>query len=183
MLFKKAKVAFVPNEINSKWPSEFKQTVKNANSMKTDLIEMTEHKVTCCICSMYQGRVYSISGTSRKYPPLPDCILQNGEVHEGCRHSFHPFMDGDTGIYHKDIVRFSNSPFVDNRSPEDVALYEKEKADQLNKAECYDQYQVLVKKAPDLAPKSLSAFSRMHNSNSKGYQALVEECKKRKIKI
>jgi hypothetical protein len=37
-----------------------------------DLVEIPVHDNPCEICAPYQGQVYSISGTSNKYPELPD---------------------------------------------------------------------------------------------------------------
>ena len=105
-----------------------KLAIRDAKEMGTDLLEMTEHSPTCAECAKYQGRVYSISGKSNKFPPLPKEFIINDGVHEGCRHAFFPYEDGlSKPNYHENIVEYSNSPFVDNRTPEEVAAYEKEK--------------------------------------------------------
>ena len=182
--FKKKPAVFVPNKIERKWTSEFKQVVKSANSIKTDLLEMSKHGVTCGECSKYEGRVFSISGTSKRFPPLPACIKEKGEVHEGCRHTFYPFIEGvSKPLYAKNIVTYSNAPFVDQRTPDQKRQYDEEQAKFLAKVESERQYALLKKLAPDLAPKTLSAFSRMRNTNSKGYQSIVQQCVDRKIKI
>lgn len=183
-LFKKKPPVFIPNKIDRKWTPEFKQAVKNANSMKTDLLEMSKRGVTCGECSKYEGRVFSISGTSKRFPPLPECIKERGEVHEGCRHSFYPFKEGvSKPMYAKNIVAYSNAPFVDQRTPEQKLQYDEEQTKLLAKVESERQYDILKKRAPDLAPKTLAAFSRMRNANSKGYQSIVQQCADRKIKL
>lgn len=171
------------NKINPNWVFSFKQTVKDANSIGTDLIEMSEHHPTCAECAKYQGRVYSISGTSRKYPPLPECIAKNGQVHKDCRHDFYPFIDGYSGNYHKDIVKYSNSPFIDNRTPDEINEYEAEIAEIKAKKQDKKEYDLISKKLPDIAPKSFGGYRKMKNSNSKNFQKLSEECKKVNIKI
>lgn len=171
------------NKINPDWVFTFKQTVKNANSMGTDLIEMSEHYPTCAECAKYQGRVYSISGASRKYPPLPDCIAKNGQVHKNCKHDFYPFIDGYSGTYHKDIVKYSNSPFVDNRTPDEIREYESEIAEVKAKKQDKKEYDLILEKLPDIAPKSFGGYRKMKKSSSKNFQKLSEKCKKVGIKI
>jgi hypothetical protein len=51
------------------------QTEAVKESMKQydeDLVEIPVHDNPCEICAPYQGQVYSVSGTSDKYPELPD---------------------------------------------------------------------------------------------------------------
>ena len=145
---------------------------------------MSRHGVTCGECSAYEGRVYSISGNDRRFPRLPMCIQLHGCVHEGCRHDFYPYVAECAGYSElSNVIAFSNRPFFDSRTPEQRFIYEEECRKEQNSAEGRRQYDILLKKAPDLAPKSLSGFCRMRNANSKNYQALLAECKKRKIRI
>lgn len=62
--------------------------------MNTDFVEMTSHAGACKECAKYQGKIYSISGKSKKYPPLPDAVQKYGQMHNNCRYSFYPFIDG-----------------------------------------------------------------------------------------
>lgn len=90
-----------------------KKTLKDAKSLETDLLEMSEHEGTCPICAQYQGRVFSISGDDKRFPKLPDIVFKTGGLHEGCRHSFFPFLYGISKSTngHDDIISFSNRPF------------------------------------------------------------------------
>lgn len=104
-----------------------------AHSLGTDLVIMDAHGSTCPECAKYQGRVYSISGRTAKYPRVPEFFFTTGTVHEGCSHSFHPYIDdiSDPDLeytlsvhplkntaYAKNIIAFSNRPFVDDRTNE-----------------------------------------------------------------
>ena len=156
--------------------SSFKNK-KSDDKFETDLVEMSEHSPTCAECAKYQGRVYSISGKSKKFPKLPDQIAKNGCVHEGCRHRLYPYFDGySTPNYHENIVEYSNSPFVDNRSPEEIAEYEKNIKEAADRKRDFDEYELIKQKLPDYAPKSLSGYRRMKNLKSKNYQLLKEKC-------
>lgn len=58
-----------------------------------DLIECDIVSPTCDICSVYQGRVYSISGNDSRYPALYKTAFKSGYsiIHPNCRHSWSPY--------------------------------------------------------------------------------------------
>ena len=52
-----------------------------------DLMMMTEHYPTCEACAVLQGRVYSISGRDKRFPPLSRAFPSGyRNVHPNCRH-------------------------------------------------------------------------------------------------
>lgn len=71
-----------------------------------DLVQVDVHSGSCPICDPFQGKVYSISGNDRDFPPLVD----RPPYHPNCRHQLLPItreslemrgvLDG--------IVKFSN---------------------------------------------------------------------------
>ena len=111
--------------------SSFQEAITAAKKLKTDFVIMSVHGAACPECAKYQGRVYSISGKSRKFPKLPGFFFETGRVHPGCSHVFNPFIDGvdtpdldytllchplQSKAYGASIVAFSNRPFVDDRT-------------------------------------------------------------------
>lgn len=109
----------------------FQAVCRQAADLGTDLLIMQVMGNTCPTCARYQGRVYSISGQSKQFPPLPSFIKQTGIVHPGCHHSFFTYTHNVTSArmdytlqlhplknprYGKDIVTFSNRPFEDDRT-------------------------------------------------------------------
>lgn len=109
--------------------------VRHAASFQTDLVIMNVHGNSCPECAKYQGRVFSLSGSNKRFPKIPDVFWQYGAIHPGCGHSFHPFIEGVTdpdlkytldvhrGVkwrYTRNIEAFSNRPFVDDRRQEDI---------------------------------------------------------------
>lgn len=50
-----------------------------------DLVIVTHHSPTCALCRHWHGKIYSISGSSYKYPPLK-LAIQGGLFHPGCIH-------------------------------------------------------------------------------------------------
>ena len=92
-------------------------------------------------------------------------------------HRLYPYFDGySTPTYHENIVEYSNSPFVDNRSPEEIAEYEKNIKEAADKKRDSKEYELIKQKLPDCAPKSFGGYRRMKNSKSKNYQLLKEKC-------
>lgn len=173
----------------------------------TDLVIMDVHGSTCPLCAIYQGRVYSVSGKSKKFPKVPDFYFSSGAIHEGCGHCFWPYYDGitdpmldDTLSVHplqnkafgRDIVTFSNRPFVDDRTDackqaankvieeQAAAIAKQQKArDQMIEVEAkrgqeQRDYIWLQSSFPDKCPKSITSYRRMKTQNTKNYQQLQQ---------
>ena len=171
------------NVINDSWSPKFKALVRRCNELNTDLFEMTEHHPTCAECAKYQGRVYSISGKNKKFPEVPEIIKYKGQIHSKCRHDFYPFMEGSRSVLHPDIVRFSNRPFVDDRSDEEINEYEADTKKQADLIRDKSEYKKICDKLPDNAPKTFAGYRKMKNSKSDNYQKLKEICKSVGIRI
>lgn len=153
-----------------------KRQLKLAKYFKTDLLIMSDENLSCEICSKYQGRVFSISGKDKRFPKLPDVVLKTGRLHEGCIHSFAPFIYGVSPFEHGDPIKFSNRPFVDTRTAKEKQEYnEKHEAQLLEEQQLEKdkkEYDYIFRYYPDIAPKSFSGYRRMKNANSKGYMKI-----------
>lgn len=177
-----------------------------AKSLDTDLVIMNPHGVSCPQCAKYQGRVFSLSGRDRRFPKIPAEFYTYGGIHKGCVHGFSPYIHGltdpmldytlsfQTGVkprYRRNIIAFSNRPFIDDRLPEDIAKA-KEHAEQLAAERAQRQhyrehiieieaqrgidqrdYKWLQENLPDICPKSYSGYMRMKNSNTPNFQKLA----------
>ena len=152
-----------------KLPPEFAITIKNAKKLKTDLLEASFPAPTDAKTAMYRGRIFSISGKSKNFPKLPDDILDT-EI------DLYPFIwKISKPLYCKPgtEIKFSNRPFEDDRSPEEIEEYMIQQQEQLEKEKNRKDYNWICKKLPEISPKSLSGYTRMKNSNSKNYQKIV----------
>lgn len=61
-----------------------------------DLVKMSSHSGSCDVCLEYQGKVYSISGKSEKYPALKSIAgFSKGynNIHPRCRHRISMFIE------------------------------------------------------------------------------------------
>lgn len=70
-----------------------------------DLVIISDAPKECNLCRPFEGKVYSLSGTDPKYPPL-DSARAGGLFHCNCRHS--------TGLYQPGITR----PMHDTEDPQ-----------------------------------------------------------------
>lgn len=170
----------------------FEKQLRLCKELGTDYIYCSCHHGTCPECAKYQCRVYCISGKDKRLPKLPDIVKQYGGFHEGCRHTFHAFFLNtfstiqDSDLHEHDVYRYSNRPFIDDRTESDKQMHlerlekkAKEKESAYNK----EIYYLLKEKIPDIMPKSLSGFTRMKNINSKNYQAIVQAAQEIGIEI
>lgn len=149
--------------------------IQNAKYFKTDLLEADFPKPTDGKTAMYRGRIFSISGKDKRFPKLPDDIIGTELVLE-------PFIYGSSEpLYCKPgkEIEFSNKPFKDNRSAKEKQEY-KEMIKETQEAEQNSiDYDWVWENLPDIAPKSLSGYIRMKNSNSKNFQKLQAAAKEK----
>lgn len=156
----------------------FQQCIDSCEYLDTDLVQVGDSGVCCEKCAMYRNRIYSLAGADRRFPKLPT------DFHMDCGLSVSPFVYGvnEPSFKCADTIKYSNRPFVDDRTPEDISrreewlvMVEKERQYTMEASLSKITYYKLKQILPDDAPKSLSGFSRMRNANSKNYQALVKK--------
>ena len=180
-----------------------KKALQNAETMHTDLLEVPYLGCSCEECAKYQGRVYSISGKDKRFPALPNQVFYYGGFHVGCHHSFFPIMlfDGASitkNTYDKngvlqtqkyDAIHHSNRPFIDDRSLQEKEAYHnsikksKQESDDLDQKGLVlyikraAEYYWLQQYLPNLAPKSIGAYTRMKHTQSKKYLTIKSMAK------
>lgn len=175
-----------PNYLGNSFKSLASQiknsALENAKRFNCDLIAFHDYGTGCCSeCSKMTGRVYSISGKSKKYPKLPEYVKQHGNFHEGCRCTMTVFFDRETEVYYKgkkvNAVKASNRPYVDDRTQQEIKMYNKyidgiklKEEQEADKKEYYSICELL----PDIAPKSFSAYRRMKGQKTENFKRLVE---------
>jgi len=177
--------------------------LKTAEELHCDLLEMPYLGCACAECAKYQGRVYSISGKDKRFPKLPDFLKQTGKVHPGCHHSICTYTterpiskyvqneNGEVIELKLDAVQNSNRPFIDDRTPEEKRKHEELLArDAKKQTTVWDEestrkyakrrieYDWITEHLPNLAPKSLNAYTRMKRIRSEKYLKIKAEAKK-----
>lgn len=138
-----------------------------------DLVKMSSHKSSCKICAPLEGRVYSISGKSSKYPPLKKAYRgPYANIHPNCRHVLVPYIP-ELADDEKGDLEFSNRSFdTDPRSQASIDRYnseQKEKSNRLRDRRQWERYKMLL---PQDTPNTLSGFRRMKKANNERFQEL-----------
>jgi hypothetical protein len=152
---------------------------------------MSSHHNPCGECAKYQGRIYSVYGKDKRFPKLPDIVLQNGGFHEGCRHmlaiSYFDFgippMYIDKGV---DPIAYSNRPFVDDRTPEQIKDREKylrRVNNRVHKGQNKIEYLKLCHYCHHVAPGAFNAYVGMKNRKTDSWADILVAAKEEGIAI
>lgn len=150
--------------------SELDQVIENARRLGTDLLEADIPKPADAKTAIYRGRIYSISGNDTRFPKLPEDI---GETDI----SLYPFV---YGISESQIcksgkeIEHSNRPFKDARSSSERKEFSEIQAAWAEREKNRTDYDWVWEHLPDIAPKTLSGYTKMKNSKSQNYQKLVK---------
>jgi hypothetical protein len=81
--------------------------LEGAKEMDTDLVQTSAHIGARPSHALWQGKVFSLSGTHPKYPPFSETGYGTGPGLCGwnCRHQFYPFYEGiSENVYNETMV-------------------------------------------------------------------------------
>lgn len=139
-----------------------------------DLMKMTEHYPTCEKCAQLQGRVYSISGRDKRFPPLSRAFSSGyRNVHPNCRHVMTYWIEElQSPEELAEALERSGAPFGDCRSDGEKALYSKQQAENRKMRSDRSQYERYKARLGEDAPKTFSSFRRMKNQGGEKWQNL-----------
>lgn len=142
-----------------------------------DLMMMTEHYPTCEACAVLQGRVYSISGRDKRFPPLSRAFPSGyRNVHPNCRHVMTYWIEEMQSLEEiRAALARSNAPFTDNRSDEEIALYSKQQADSRRMRADRSQFERYRQRLGEDAPKSFHTFRRIKNADGQKWKEMQEK--------
>jgi|GEM_PF-1730772 len=135
---------------------------------------MTTHYPTCEICAPLQGRVYSISGKDKRFPPLSQAF-KNGyhNVHPNCRHSVHAWIeDLQDPEELQQALDDGGKPFEDLRPEEEKKLYNEQQSQNRRARDDRRQYERYKERLGEDAPKTFSAFRRMKKAGGERWEDL-----------
>lgn len=173
--------------------------IENSNNKvfyndKSDLLVTSYTRCCCEECAKYRERVFSYYGRDSRFPMLPDKLKTHEYFfeHKGCDLSFFPFNikfsgftdRNGTTLFAEDtdkIISIANRPFHDDRTAEEIEIYENHKSKLSNGYDfsldkklgiSYLEYRMLVDRLPELAPKSITGYRRMKTMQSAGYMRI-----------
>lgn len=151
-------------------------TMDSVQSLNQDLVQMSQHSSACPVCAAYEGRVYSISGTSTKYPPLSAAFSgPYANIHPNCGHVLTPYLEKLDANTAK-TEAFSNRPFdVDDRSQAQREAYERKQREKASLRSDRNQWERYRTTLPDDAPKTFSGFRNTKRADSERWQNLQDD--------
>ncbi len=152
-----------------------------------DLYKISKHGTTCKRCAVWEGRIFSKSGTSREFPPLsaafgkidpngPDTLDNSWlNIHPSCLHQlirWTPMGRSQAEIQKaKDFSSLEkNPPSVDPRSEKQIEAYRKKelaRARWLASYRQFERYRVII---PGKVPKTFQTFMKHKAAGDEKYQ-------------
>jgi hypothetical protein len=98
-----------------------------ANEMGCDLVQTSAHAGARPSHAEWQGKIFSRSGTSKKYPPFVESTGYGTGAGLGgwnCRHSFYPFFEGISENAYDEVDRESLAKKTVTLNEEKTSMYE-----------------------------------------------------------
>lgn len=138
-----------------------------------DLVRITKVFTTCEICAVYEGRVYSISGTSPDYPPLSTAFYRGyNTIHPNCNHNIVPYFpeyDDEASKTRED----SNKPFtVDPKKAGSIKAYNDDQAVKAERRRDRNEWVKARTLAPNITPPTFSGFRATKRANKDKYKSI-----------
>lgn len=144
-----------------------------------DLVQFTEHYPTCALCAQFQGRVFSISGKDKRFPPLSKAFASGyRNIHPNCRHVLVAWLEEfQTPEEVEEAIRKSNLPFEDPRNKEEIDLYNQQQSENRQLRQDLYQYERYKARLGEDAPKSFASFRKLKYNNKDEFKQLVQSYK------
>lgn len=145
-----------------------------------DLVQMSTHYPTCEICAPLQGRVYSISGDDKRFPPLSKAFGEYNNVHPNCRHVIAPWVESVRTLEEvEEAIKFSNQPFTDSRKQAEIDLYKEQQGNNRRLRNDLYQYERYKAVLGEDAPKSPMAFRRIKKADGEQWRFMQLDYRRR----
>lgn len=156
--------------------------LENAKSLNTDLVEADSPPNCSHICALYKERIFSLSGKDHRFPAMTDEIWNCGLI-------FSPFLYGISKPRYcseDEIIKFSNRPFIDNRSVKEINNYElflKKSTLDSRKITDFLEYSQIKNLLSEYTPTSLKKYQEMKYYNTEIFQELMQVAEEAGIDI
>lgn len=146
-----------------------------------DLVIITKHSPTCELCARVQGRVFSISGKDKRFPPLSEAFPSGyRNVHPNCRCVAVPWIEElQSPEELRAAIAKGSQPLKDERSAKEKALYTKEQAERRQLRADRLQFERYKARLGVDAPQTFSSFRRIKNEDGDRWESLQKEYRQR----
>lgn len=153
-----------------------KALLNQLTNLNYDLVKMSSHNSSCPICAPLEGRIYSISGTSSEFPAIENAYVGgHANIHPNCKHVIMPYIQSLDNNLEQNIETSNRSFETDPRSQRSIDLYKKQQKERQELRQDKNQWQQYRLTLPDAAPKTLSGFRKMKESNNKNWNKLQSD--------
>lgn len=160
-----------------------------------DLYIIVDRHSNCPICSRYEGRVYSRSGTNPNYPPLWEAFgaidkkgakgLENTylTIHPNCRHTIRPWHELTHTTTEVNAMRAKSNPAtnpfnVDPRTKKQIEEYNERQSVMAEEAASARMYRKMLQYIPVKVLGSWVDFHRHYMAKDGWYEKRLEEYEK-----
>lgn len=140
-----------------------------------DMIKVLREGAVCNHCACYHDRIYTKNGL-HGFPNMNIFINYYSNRKCDCYLSFHLYKYEHYTLIeplNREILKYSNRPFVDDRTTAEIDIYEGRLLRLQTKNKDRQDYDWLCEHLPDKAPKSYGGYRNMKNQNSPNFQKLV----------
>lgn len=103
----------------------------NSEILGTDLVEADYFFCCCDECTKYRGRVYSITGKDKRFPKKPKiqhCTCSGLNFSPFIYGISEPIVNSFLNDNNVDIIKFSNRPFVIERTEYEENIFKSKKS-------------------------------------------------------
>lgn len=145
--------------------------VRQLEELGTTFVRLSSPRICCATCGKYRGRVFSLTEKESRVPLLPndfcsDCGMCITAFYWGISTSEYASLD--------ELIKASNAPFIDTRTEEEITLYLQKQEQHWQKEINRIDYEWICRYLPEVAPKSLSGYSRIKSKNTANFQNLKQ---------
>lgn len=156
-----------------------------------DLYIIVDRHSNCPICSRYEGRVYSRSGTNPNYPALSDAFkkidvnrpdgLGNTylSIHPNCRHTIAKWVERARSPIEIEAMRRKSNPATnpftnDPRTDKQIIQYKKREKVMAEEAASYRMYRKLLQFIPVKVLGAWATFNEHYKAKDGRYQEILK---------
>ena len=141
--------------------------MKRAEVLETRLMEITAHPDSRPSHTEWQGKIVDLDGKNKKYLTLDDIGYGRGDgfLGFGCRHNWHPYIEGETPVYDKGELK--------ELKEKSIKLAEEKKKEKSD----LEEYKRLIKHREHITdlPKNYEKFKELKYNNKTEYDKIKEE--------
>ena len=140
-------------------------TLQANEDIGNDLVQISQHFSSCPICSVYEGRVYSISGKDKRYPKLDEAFSGGySAIHPNCTHNVTSYFE-EFDDKADELRKESNKPFeIDPKNKASLDAYNKDQKIKADRRADRNSWEKAKLEDPENTAKTFSGYRSQQRS-------------------